>query len=201
LGNLDYVFERAGGDLPNYVWLDFDQGFTASQLVKPDTETGALNSPQYRISKTEQSPERQGLFGLLSVGFVAAAALTVLGFLLYVLFSFRQRYIEMGVLRALGLSTQQLVWFLIAELAFVIFTGGIIGTALGALVSAFFIPHLQIGLGESANVPPFIVEIAWGAVFPVYVLFGWLFVLALGVLVFSLRRMRIFQAIKLGETV
>ena len=50
-------------------------------------------------------------------------------------------------------------------------------------------------------VPPFLVEIAWPAVFQIYILFGLMFVVALVALALILRRMRIFQAIKLGETV
>jgi putative ABC transport system permease protein len=49
--------------------------------------------------------------------------------------------------------------------------------------------------------PPFQVEIAWAAIMRIYVLFVLLFVVALSVLVIFLLRMKIFQAIKLGETV
>jgi putative ABC transport system permease protein len=140
------------------------------------------------------------LFGLLSVGFAAAAVLTVLGFLLYALFSFRRRFIEFGVLRAIGLSSEQMTSFLAWELAFLILMGGALGTGLGAWVSAFFIPFLQIGVDEATRIPPYSVDIAWSAIFHIYALFGALFVVALATLVIMLRRMKIFQAIKLGET-
>ena len=42
---------------------------------------------------------------------------------------------------------------------------------------------------------------SWPAIFRIYVLFGLIFVVALAVLATLLLRMRIFQAIKLGETV
>jgi putative ABC transport system permease protein len=69
------------------------------------------------------------------------------------------------------------------------------------LVSALFIPYLQVGTGPAANTPPFVVEMAWPAILRIYVLFGLLFVAALVALALLLRRMKIFQAIKLGETV
>lgn len=68
------------------------------------------------IIDEQRKPERQGLFGLLSVGFVTAALLTVLGFILYALFSFRRRFIELGMLRAVGLSAQQMTALLASEL-------------------------------------------------------------------------------------
>lgn len=202
VGNLDYLFESAGGQFPYSVWLK----------TAPDADYAALGNgvlsgqqldwqaPTVKILAEQQLPDRQGLFGLLSVGFAAAAALTVIGFLLYALFSFRRRFIEFGVLRAVGLSGTQMTAFLGWELAFLILTGGALGTGLGALISKFFIPFLQIGAEEASRIPPYSVDIAWSAIFRVYILFGLLFVVALIILVVMLRRMKIFQAIKLGET-
>ncbi len=58
----------------------------------------------------------------------------------------------------------------------------------------------QVGTGFQAHTPPYLVEIAWPAITRIWVLFGLLFVIALVVLAGSLLRMRIFQAVKLGET-
>ena len=129
-----------------------------------------------------------------------AALLTVLGFLLYALFSFQRRFIEMGVLRAIGLSSFQMTSFVGWELIFLISVGLVAGTGLGVLVSQLFIPYLQLGSKATALVPPFIVKIAWERIFQIYALFGMLFVCALGGLVSLLVRMKVFQAIKLGET-
>jgi putative ABC transport system permease protein len=60
---------------------------------------------------------------------------------------------------------------------------------------------LQIGTEITARIPPFQVIIAWSAIFRIYALFGFLFVMTLSVLVVKLQRMKIFQAIKLGETI
>jgi putative ABC transport system permease protein len=76
----------------------------------------------------------------------------------------------------------------------------VVGTGLGAWVSDMFIPYLQVGAGPAARIPPFVVQIAWPAIFRIYALFGLLFVAALGGLAVLLLRMKIFQAVKLGET-
>ena len=212
VGNLEYLFEQAGGQFPYSVWLK-SNACTAvpcdrsiyHSVIDRIGELG-LRVIQWdavlpTITEEQARPERQGLFGLLSVGFLAAALLTVLGFLLYAFFSFRRRTIELGILRAIGLSSGQMTSFLAWELAFLILTGLAAGTGLGASISHLFIPYLQVGTGASAHVPPFLVEIAWPAVFRIYALFGLLFVIALIVLGALLLRMKIFQAIKLGETV
>jgi putative ABC transport system permease protein len=206
IANLDYIFEQLGNEIPYEIWLDLDPDIdpewvasTGLRELNPRAMAGA--SADARIIAAQEQPERQGLFGLLFIGFAAAAILTVLGFLLYVLFSFRRRFIELGVLRASGLSEQQMASYLTWELVFLILFGVGAGTVLGMLASYLYIPYLQIGLDAASRVPPFQVEIAWPAVFQIYGLFGALFLVTLVVLVVLLRRMKIFQAIKLGETV
>jgi putative ABC transport system permease protein len=205
VGNLDYLYEQAGGQFPYNVWLktepdvNYDQIIEAArqlQLSVMDSDAALLT-----VVREQKDPERQGLFGLLSVGFSAAALLTVLGFILYALFSFRQRFIELGVLRAIGLSSWQMTIFLAWELAFLILTGLLLGTGLGIWASQLFIPYLQVGADVVTRTPPFLVEIAWPAIFRIYTLFGLLFIMALAVLAGLLLRMKIFQAVKLGETV
>jgi Predicted permease. len=204
VGNLDYFFEQLGWQVPYDVWLKTDAQVDYERIVG-DVRSLRLNvlgwdAPLEVIQEAQRRPERQGLFGFLSAGFLAAAFLTVLGFLFYAFFSFRQRFIELGVLRAIGLSAGQMTSFLAWELALLIGIGVIAGTGLGIWVSTLFIPYLQIGAGPEARTPPFIVEIAWPAILRIYVLFGLLFLVALSVLVVLLLRMKIFQAIKLGET-
>jgi putative ABC transport system permease protein len=160
-----------------------------------------FESTPLRIGKELNRPERQGLFGFLSVGFAAAALMTVLGFLLYAFFSFRRRFIELGVLRALGLSVSQMTVLLASELAALILTGVAVGTLLGALASNVFIPFLQVGAGSAAQVPKFEVIIAWPTILRIYGLMGILFVVTLLLLAALLLRMRIFQAVKMGESV
>ncbi len=222
VGNLDEFFLRAGGEYPHEVWLGtarnadpeaityavrgfsilLDQQADQSKLVQNGLNTIVKDwsSADLNIRAEQARPERQGLFGLLSVGFIASALLTVLGFLLYALFSFRRRFIEMGMLRAIGLSIQQMKSLLAAELAFLVLLGICAGTALGILASRLFIPFLQIGASAQSQYPPFQIEIAWLSIVEVYILFIALFVVALSVLSSLLVHMKIFQAIKLGET-
>jgi putative ABC transport system permease protein len=57
-----------------------------------------------------------------------------------------------------------------------------------------------MGASTQEKFPPFEIVIAWQSIFLIYGLFVILFVSGLLVLVMLLRRMKIFQAIKLGET-
>ena len=142
--------------------------------------------------------ERQGLFGVLSLGFAATGLLTVLGFTLYAVFSFEQRSIEFGVLRAIGLAASSMRAVLTWELALLLGLGAGVGTLLGSAMSLVFIPYFQVGTTEVERIPPYVTEIAWREVGRVYWLLGLLFIVALTSLVWALRRMKLFRVIKLG---
>ena len=206
VGNLDYLIQQVGGESPYQVWVKAapNMDYThLSQLELPDLNVRVLswNAAVPAILQVQQRPEQQGIFGFLFIGFAAAAILTVVGFLLYALFSYQRRFVELGVLRAGGLSRGQMATYLAFELTFLVLFGGVVGTALGAWMSARFIPYLQIGTDVASRLPPFKILIAWNAIFQIYALFGILFAITLAVLVVMLERMKIFQAIKLGETV
>ena len=204
VGNLDTLFAAAGGDMAYEVWLRTDGPPDLAALDATLLDRGLFGwryeEPHTAIAAELGRPERQGLFGQLSVGFLTAAVLTVLGFFMYALFSFRQRLISLGILRAIGLSVGQMTALMAFELGALILSGLTLGTALGVWISRLFIPYLQIGDATADLVPPYLVEIAWPAVYQIVALFGLLFLAAIAALALLLRRMRLFQAIKLGET-
>jgi putative ABC transport system permease protein len=204
VGNLEYIFENLGGMFPYNVWLATDPAVPGETIVSGVRQRGltviTAADARQRILQQQSRPERQGLFGLLSVGFLAAAALTVLGFLVYAVVSFQRRFIELGMLRAVGLSVGQMAAFLALEQAFLILTGMALGAGLGVWAAHIFIPFLQVGEGRAALVPPFIVQIAWDRMALIFGIFGVMFLTAVFVLIFLLLRMRLFEAVKLGET-
>lgn len=205
VGHLDHIHDGLGGTFPYNVWVQTDGTATAVDIVSHARQLGfTIVTHRYApdlITAEQLRPERQGLFGLLSVGFLATAILTVLGFLVYAIVSFRRRFIQLGMLRAMGLSVGQMAAYLAGEQAALILTGVGIGTGLGVWASRLFIPFLQIGSGPQALIPPFIVQLAWQQLGTIYALFGGMMVLAVLILILLLIRMRIFEAVKLGEAV
>jgi putative ABC transport system permease protein len=205
VGNLDHFFLQAQAELPYRVWMrtvaDVDHVELAESVVQMNLGAEAMMVAQRSIAAEQRRPEHQGLLGLLSVGFSAAAVLTALGFMLYGLSSFRRRSVELGVLRATGLRSRHVAGIIGWELAMLLGVGGAAGTGLGIWASRLYVPFLQLGTGAAARVPPYNVAIAWPALLRLYALFALLFVVALAVLVRQIVRLQLFQAIKLGETV
>jgi putative ABC transport system permease protein len=203
--NLEHLYDAMGGTYPYGVWLATDASASGDTIVEGVRDLGLVvvtdQDARATIADEQNRPERQGLFGLLSVGFIAAAVLTVVGFLVYAIVSFQRRFIELGMLRAIGLSKVQMAAFLIGELAALILTGITVGAGLGVWASRLFIPYFQLGTDKTDLVPPFVVQLAWPQLGIILVVFAVMFLLAVAVLVLLLNRMRVFEAVKLGETV
>jgi len=205
VANLEYLFERMGGEYPYDVLLRIAPGSNTKRIVSALEDLGlrilSVYDARQAISDERQRPERQGILGLLSVGFLASALLTVLGFLLYSFLSFRRRFIELGILRAIGLSVPQMAAFLGFEQLALIAAGVAAGTGFGVLASNLFIPFLQVRGGPHPQTPAFLVQIAWGDILKVYAIFGTMLLCAVAGLAWLLVHMRIAQAVKLGEAV
>ena len=203
VANLDYLFENSGGQSPYDVWIKVKRGVNSSTLIpalrKVDTSAWSSDDVTDMLLGEQTRPERQGLFGMLSIGFLAAGLFTVLGFFLYAVFSFRRRFIELGVLRAIGLSAIQMAFSLAWEMALLLGLGIAAGTALGLAASRYYIPFLQVGPTDESRALPFIVTTDWSAIYALYGVLIVLFIVIVAALVILLSRIRIFQAVKLGE--
>lgn len=203
VGNLSYLFTRLGGLYPYDVWLATTPGSTPSIVETLNTRGVPVISTwdaRARILDAQQQPQRQGLFGLLTLGFLASGLLTVVGLALHALLAFRERTVELGVLRAIGLSVGQMRRYLAGTQATLLGIGMAAGTALGIVTGHLFIPFLQVEAGLHPNTPPFVPRTAWGDIVLVYGIFAAAAVVTIGITVTLLRRMRLYEAIKMGET-
>lgn len=202
VGNLDYFFESAGTALPYDVLVAVEPGATLDGVVDAAGTLGFLviNGEDSRqiVRLAQAQPERRGMFGLLSAGFIAASLLTIIGFVLSAVITFRSRRIQLGMLRTVGLSAWQMAGFVALEQVLLIGLGALAGSALGVVVSQLFIPFMQVGGSLASTVPPFIVRIAWRDLMLIYASLGVALVVALTIMLASLRRLKAFEAIKLG---
>ncbi|MFH1085506.1 MAG: ABC transporter permease, partial [Chloroflexota bacterium] len=205
VGNLEHLFEQMGGIFPYDVWIrtdpEIDVQETQAKLLDYDIRVISMRGSREAIELEQARPERTGVFGILSVGFVAASLLTLLGFMLHAFISFRRRYIEFGVLRAIGLSVGQMIAFLGLEQLLLIVVGIAAGTGVGVWVSRLFIPFLQVSSARNADIPPFVVLIAWGDIAKIYLVFVAMLLGAVAGMIWFLLHLRIFEAVKLGEAV
>ncbi len=200
--NLDYLFDQIG-QAPYDVWTRTDGVTPTVQTINEVREHDFIVSrfvdARDTALKLRDDPGRTGIFGILTVGFIIAALLTVLGFMLYSFLSAKRRMQQLGILRAMGLSIRQLVSLFLFEQGFLIALGMAVGTVLGITTGALFIPFLQIKSEAHAGIPKFVVMTAWDDVGKIYAMFGIILVVAFPAFIWMLVRMKIHEAIKFGD--
>jgi putative ABC transport system permease protein len=204
VANLDYIFDQMGGQYPYDVWIARDSATEPEQVVDAVRGLGIavldhLDREQ-ELLREQTRPQRQGMFGLLSVGFVTSGVLTLIGFLLAALIGARRRAIELGVLRAIGLNGGQVAVALGLEQIMVVVAGLGAGTGIGLLAATLVVPLLQAGSGPYPGTPAYAAQVAWSDVTIIYVVFGLTLLLVLAALGIGLARMQLFQAVKLGDS-
>ena len=200
--HLDLV-ESELGIAPYRIWLKMDPGASVGPLVDTLRERRIILSKvadtRSQLIMARRDPQFGGLLGSLTSGFLLAAALTVLGFLLYASLSARARTLQFGVLRAIGLSAPQLMGMVALEQLLAVAAGVAVGTGLGQAAAHLFIPFMQQGAGAQSQTPPFAVVTDPVDGLRLYVVLTVMLLLGLAGLMWALARLRVHEAIKLGE--
>lgn len=200
VANLEYVQEVIALE-PYDVWLKLQGPGYLNDIVTGLRQEGiyvtSLRDANSLIVQGRNEPHRMGFYGILSIGFVVSALVTVLGFILYTFLSMRSRLLQFGVMRAVGLSVSQLIALLGLEQALSLGLGLGAGTGLGLLATQIFLPFLREG-GDSAVIP-FNIVTDPADVARIFTVLGAMLIVAIVGLSMILVRMKLNQAIKLGE--
>lgn len=164
--NLDDLFDQMGGQYPYDVWIDYAPGSDLDAIAAGVRALG-LELIEVRdvasLVRAEQARLlRQGLFGLLSIGFVAAGGLTIAGFLAAAAMTARQRTVELGVLRAIGMGADGAVAALAIEQGVAVLAGLLAGDIVAACGALLVVPALTVGVGPHPGTPPVSPQIGWG---------------------------------------
>jgi putative ABC transport system permease protein len=204
LTNYEHITNELGGKYMYEIWLrsDGSDNLNAVQAAAFRNSLRVLPyTPTAFVSAEILQPQRQGLFGLLSIGFLATGIMSMIGMLAYILLTLRKRSVEFGVLRAIGISQTSLRLTLALEQLITIGFSTLLGLFIGVLTSALYLPFLKVSQGVYPETPPFLVVFAGydtGLIaIAAIVLMGLIIALELIVI----QRMRIGEAVKLGEAV
>jgi putative ABC transport system permease protein len=172
IGNLDYLSFFVGMVVPHDIWLRFDPRIESDTILDPLLMRYAVNTTQEMdargIIDTELAKlERVGVFGTLSIGFMAAVVMAVMGLLIYTYASLSDRLHRFTILRAIGLLRQQITGQVIMEYAFLTAYGSIAGALIGISASELFVPLFRVAQQEGVSgvpLPPLIPLIAYDRV-------------------------------------
>ena len=152
-----------------------------------------------RIDAMKNSPAIQGTNGILTLSFIIGLILCAAGFLIFWILSIQARSLQFGIYRAMGMSVGELVAMLINEHFWQSVTSVAAGAGIGFLVSKLYIPLIQIAYSSADASLPLEITRNLNEHIRLIVIIMAVLVICIGVLITLVRRLKIAQAIKLGE--
>jgi len=188
---------------PYQVWLKMKPGYSTQDFYDSIKEmklpiTNVKNTKE-QLTKAKNDPFLLALNGILTLGFIISILVSFVGFLLYWILSLKGRTLQNGIMRAIGLSLRQLIGMLALEQLLTSGVAILIGVMVGNLASLLYVPNFQIAFNPSSLVPPFKVMFEAIDFIRLYSIVSIMLVIGLGILSYMLSRIRVHQALKLGE--
>jgi putative ABC transport system permease protein len=185
------------------VWLERDMSVDNidfySSLLRNGFDFIEIGDAGEEIYKRAVAPQFAGFNGTLSLSFIATVAASLLGFVACWVVSLHERQLQFGIFRSLGMPVRSVVGILISEQFFVSGSAILSGTAIGSLVSRLFLPLLGLTAGASEQVPTVQIGAFESDYYLVISIVGIMLVLAFIYLGAFVSKMKIHQALKLGE--
>lgn len=211
VANYATVVEKFGMT-PYSVWMNLSKGKTVDDIVgylggensgDNDIKTTEiykkLTSAQQLIDENKNSATVQITNGMFTLSFILSLIVCSVGFLLYWVMTLKQRELQFGIYRAMGMRMREVKAMLLNEQIFLSFLPLLVGAGIGIAATAMFVRLISIiylpqkhNIGVNVYIyPSDMLELA-----------GVLFVaVAVCYVVISrlLKSMKIAQALRLGE--
>jgi len=200
VGHLDAIQNRLAVE-PYEVWLKLKPGISSDQIYDElkDMKVTSLRDASQQLVLSKNDPFRLAINGVMTLGFVISMLISFFGFLLFWVLTLSGRTLQYGVLRAMGIPFLQIIGMLISEQLLTSGAAVIIGVLIGGMISEMFIPLFSMSFSTTDQVPPFTITYQLSDYLHLYSIIGIMLTIGLLILGFRMSRIRIAQALKLGE--
>jgi len=193
--------EASCGVEPYQIWINAKEStqFVYEFVAKQGVVITAFQDSAAEIIAQKNDPIYQGTNGILTIGFIIVLVLCATGFLIYWILSIQSRTMQFGIFRAMGMSMREILGMLCNEQVFISGVSIAAGVVVGRLGSTLFVPLIQIAYSAADRVIPLEIISQSGDFVRLGVVIGLMIavcMVALGVLI---SKIRISQALKLGE--
>lgn len=145
------------------------------------------------------NPLRQATNGSLTLGFTAVIFICAIGFIIYWIISIKSRTLQIGTMRALGMSFRDIYEMVLWEQFLICFASIIVGIISGIASGILFAPLLQSAFGSMGEMPPYQVAFEFADIIKLVILILSLISVSIAAGIIILKHIKATTAIKLGE--
>jgi putative ABC transport system permease protein len=202
VGHLSVIQNRIALE-PYEAWIALKPGATSQKLydalVKANLPIEALEDSMQEIIRIKNDPFQLAINGVMTLGFLISMTISFVGFLIYWVLTLAGRILQFGIYRAMGISFRQLLAMIGAEQLLTSGAAVGIGLCTGVIASELFVPMFQLSFDSATQVPPFRVTLDPKDQRKMLWIVAVMISLGLTILGYMLSRIKIYQAVKLGE--
>ena len=165
IANLEYLSSMYGLTVSHNIWMKLQPGVDVKAILKNITPaTGIVpdrvEDSRALIAEEQAKMERVGIFGTLSVGFMATSVMAILGLLIFSYASLQERLYRYAILHAVGMSKSKIMAQVTVEHSFLALFGASAGAFIGIYASRLFIPFFRYTGERGIPLPPLLPIIA-----------------------------------------
>lgn len=193
--------QQAWGLRPYEVWLktEGDTDFFYDYLKENKIKVTKYLDIGEELKDIRNETLFQGTNGILTLSFIVILLLCTVGFLIYWILSIRSRELLFGVFRAMGMSRREIIHMLLNEQIFVALYSILFGAGIGYLASRWYVPLIQIAYSATDQILPLELITNTDDMIKLFSVIGIVFVSCMVILVRLVFKLKIAQALKLGE--
>ena len=193
--------QAAWGVTPYQVWIRTED---SSQYIYEYAEESGTKYVIFKDSEAEvveqkNDPVFQGTNGVLTVGFVCVLLVCITGFLIYWILSIQSRTLQFGIFSAMGMTKKEVLLMLINEQFFITGISIAAGVAVGKAAAELYVPLIQIAYTSADQVLPMESVSEAADYLRLFGVVGMAILICMIILVWLISKIKIAQALKLGE--
>ncbi len=193
--------QSAWGLLPYEIWIKSPE--SADAIYDYANASGqrywAFQDVYTQLSVLRNAPAIQGTNGILTLSFIVGLTLCAAGFLIFWILSIKSRSLQFGIYRAMGMSVGEIIGMLLNEQFWQSVLSIASGAGIGYLVSRLYIPLIQIAYSSAEASLPLVVTRDLFDHVRLFAMNGVVLAACVTILILIIRRLKMAQALKLGE--
>lgn len=194
------VVQDLWGVKPYEIWFDMDSTSDFYRFAEENNlKFEKCVDTAVELARIKRDTLFEGTNGILTMSFIVILILCGVGYLIYWILSIRSRELLFGIFRAMGMSRGEILKMLINEQIFSSLLSIGCGALIGMIASNMYVPMIQIAYSAANQVLPMELITRQSDMVRLFGVIAVVLVVCLIILSRQVFRMKIAQALKLGE--
>ena len=204
--------DKIAPNLPYSVWMNTDLSVNELKLLTVKLGANAENVKDKASTRLTNivngakekylgqiNPLRQATNGSLTFGFIAVMFICAVGFIIYWMISIKSRTLQIGTMRALGMSFKEVSEMILWEQLLICAASVVLGIGSGICSGFLFSPLLQSAFGKMGDMPPYQTVFEFVDIVKLLVFIVVLVGVSILAGIVMLKKIKATTAVKLGE--